>query len=614
MALRFIALLLSALLLWTTPLAAQVQPASVQLQAADQALDLGPSLLYSVDQTGRIDAPSMFEAIGTGRFQKLPDDSATFGFSPHTYWLHAQIENTAASNDRWLLVLAYPLLDYVSVYVRPNGSSSYESYSSGDRVPFSSRAIAYRHPNFWLHIEQGKKIDVLVRVQSESSIQVPLKLYSPSAFAEIERDAQFGLGIYYGILLALFLYNFVLWIAMRDPSHLWYTFHVGAFGALIFSLNGLGFEYFWPKSPAIANFMIPFMVCLAQLAMLQFTREFLNLKFYWLLGDRLGKAMIAFFTLAIALTPILSYQTIIFWATLAAFPTVILILVQAAVANRRGYAPSKFFLAAWAALLIGDSLYASVSFGLLPKTFFTEYGVQIGSALEMILLSFALAHRYAPTRNENEAMVRNSRERLESLIGERTSELRGALEQLAEANARLTYANQRDSLTGLYNRRYFRSTFNELVLQAKLERKSLGIVMLDLDHFKQINDRYGHLAGDQCLKEISDRLQNSVSWGTSVIARLGGEEFGILLPDISGRQLESLANVICDSIAEQPVVHAGKPITVTTSVGYWLISKDDPEPPEEALRRADLALYGAKAAGRNCVRHFEPSFVSQQSD
>src|SRR3546814_9674863 len=94
----------------------------------------------------------------------------------------------------------------------------------------------------------GQPVELLVRVQSESSMQVPLVIMTQTAFAELARDAQFAIGIYYGILLALFFYNLVLWLMLRDSSYFWYLFHLSAFGMVLFTLNGLGFEYLWPNS------------------------------------------------------------------------------------------------------------------------------------------------------------------------------------------------------------------------------------------------------------------------------------------------------------------------------------------------------------------------------
>ena len=100
----------------------------------------------------------------------------------------------------------------------------------GDHLPFKARSVRYRYPNFLLDLPPDTRVEVLLRVQSQSSMQVPLALYTPTSFIEISRDAQFGIGLYYGILLALFVYNLLLWLSLRDASYFWYLFHLSAFG------------------------------------------------------------------------------------------------------------------------------------------------------------------------------------------------------------------------------------------------------------------------------------------------------------------------------------------------------------------------------------------------
>ena len=169
-------------------------------------LDLSPHVGYHVDPDGRADASSMFQAAGQGQFRPLPNGNATFGFREGAYWFHTRLFNDGNGEERWLLVLQYSLLDNVDVYMRyPDGRIDH--LASGDKLPFSARAIRYRQPNFWLNLPQHTEVELLVRAQSESSMQAPLRIYTFGSFAEMERDAQIGIGLYDGILLALFFYN-----------------------------------------------------------------------------------------------------------------------------------------------------------------------------------------------------------------------------------------------------------------------------------------------------------------------------------------------------------------------------------------------------------------------
>jgi diguanylate cyclase (GGDEF)-like protein len=591
--------LLLLLLAGTGPALAAGQRAEITPGLVE--LPLSPYVGYFVDPDGAADASSMFQAANSGRSRPLPNANATFGFRDGAYWFHTRLFNRGNPEERWLLVLQYSLLDNVDVYMRyPDGRVDH--LASGDKLPFSARSIRYRQPNFWVDLPQRTEVELLVRAQSESSMQAPLVIYTFGAFAEIERDAQLGIGIYDGILLALFFYNLILWLSLRDSSHFWYMCHLAGFGLVLFCLNGLAFEYLWPNYPWLANHAIPLAMCLSQMAMHQFARNFLELKQRWPLGDLLSMAFIIFLG-ALAVASIwLPYRVPVKIGTYAVFPTVLLLLYQAFRAIRHGYRPARLFLAAWAMLLFGTAIYATVSFGLLPKNLFTEYGIQFGSALEMILLSFALAYRYASLRAQNETMVREANEQLERNVSRRTAELSAALEQLAEANSRLRESNRRDVLTGMFNRRHFREMFEHLLQQAHETRQPISLMLIDLDHFKQVNDEYGHLAGDECLRALARNLNQCLSSESgAVIARFGGEEFVVVLPGVASSRVLDLAEKVRKHIGSEPVSYAGQQIPITASIGVHSVPAGATASADEVLHHADDALYSAKNAGRNRV-------------
>jgi diguanylate cyclase (GGDEF)-like protein len=297
----------------------------------------------------------------------------------------------------------------------------------------------------------------------------------------------------------------------------------------------------------------------------------------------------------------LDYRTSVVIGTAAVFPGVAFILYSAFRGIRSGYLPARLFLFAWFMLLLGTALYASVSFGMLKKNFVTEYGLQIGSAVEMILLSFALAYRYASLRRENERIVRDANEQLERNVSRRTSELSNALEQLADANGRLRESNRRDALTGLFNRRHFRELFEQMLHQAAETRQPLGLLLIDLDHFKKVNDTYGHLAGDECLRMLARNLTEVVTNDHGLVARFGGEEFVVALPSLSTARLLEVAERLRLRICAEPARYAGDEITITASIGVFNVPVGFSFNPDDALHQADDALYAAKNSGRNRV-------------
>jgi two-component system cell cycle response regulator len=158
-----------------------------------------------------------------------------------------------------------------------------------------------------------------------------------------------------------------------------------------------------------------------------------------------------------------------------------------------------------------------------------------------------------------------------------------------------------DGLTGLHNRRYLERHLATLVLQAIGRGKPLSVLVLDIDHFKAINDTYGHAAGDDVLREISRRLRKAVR-GIDLACRMGGEEFVIAMPDTDAALALLVSERLRQKIAREPfqIADSGAALAVTVSIGVSsLISPEDV--PKALLKRADEALYRAKRAGRNRV-------------
>lgn len=158
-----------------------------------------------------------------------------------------------------------------------------------------------------------------------------------------------------------------------------------------------------------------------------------------------------------------------------------------------------------------------------------------------------------------------------------------------------------DPLTGLYNRRYAIPHADKLANRAKLRRKPYALLLLDLDFFKQINDDYGHSAGDSVLVMLSQRLRDNLR-AADLIARWGGEEFLVAMPDTDRGAAMATAERLRRLMEEQPVtLPSNRNLTVTLSIGVAVSSADQPETPDELIQRADRALYAAKDKGRNTL-------------
>jgi diguanylate cyclase (GGDEF)-like protein len=173
--------------------------------------------------------------------------------------------------------------------------------------------------------------------------------------------------------------------------------------------------------------------------------------------------------------------------------------------------------------------------------------------------------------------------------------------------ARLVRSGLTDVLTGWHNRRYLQDRLREELARARRDRLSLCCLMLDVDHFKRINDKFGHLAGDKTLREIAQRVESQTR-SSDMAARYGGEEFVLLLPATQINDAIDLANRIREAVSKTPIaVGAHDAVTITVSIGISVCLPDEYEQDlktvaEALLAAADVAMYKAKSAGRDCVR------------
>jgi diguanylate cyclase (GGDEF)-like protein len=182
-------------------------------------------------------------------------------------------------------------------------------------------------------------------------------------------------------------------------------------------------------------------------------------------------------------------------------------------------------------------------------------------------------------------------------------ELIHAQQELRKLNLSLQKLARSDGLTSLFNRRHFDLVLNNEFKRAIQSRRPLGLILLDIDFFKQYNDIYGHVAGDDCLQLIGNTLRNIPLRQRDIIARYGGEEFIILLPETDKIGAMTVARRIHNSITDLKIPHQGSPIgIISPSIGVYVGLPNSPEDtPSKLIIKADTALYEAKRQGRNRI-------------
>ena len=179
-------------------------------------------------------------------------------------------------------------------------------------------------------------------------------------------------------------------------------------------------------------------------------------------------------------------------------------------------------------------------------------------------------------------------------------------DHLVEARESMRFQATHDLLTSLWNRGVIVELMSHEIMRSRRERSCTAVMMCDIDHFKSVNDQYGHAVGDEVLREVARRLHNSVR-SYDMVGRYGGEEFLVALNKCNPENAISRAENLREKIAGRPIQTANKPVSVTISIGLAISTEFAECTIEEIMHHADMALYAAKAAGRNCVRVAQPS-------
>jgi two-component system, sensor histidine kinase LadS len=393
---------------------------------------LGRHLSYLEDRTGQLQVADVIDAKIAPAFVHAHADRLSFAFTESTYWFRLHLQNEDAGSADWTLEAQYPLLDEIDVYlVYPD--NRVVVYNGGDTVPFRLREVKHHNFTFAVPLPRGEEVFVYVRVKTQSAMQIPFVLWSAKAFIAQDREEQLGLGIYYGILAAMFLYNLMIFLSIRDISYLYYLQYIGGWILFQMSLNGLAFEHLWPDNPWWGNRATPFFMSFVGLGVIQFTRAFLQLKVHLPKLDSVFRILLLLAMATMAATFIMSYGVVIRAANAFALIGICAIFLAGITSLRIGLVQARYFMLAWVVFLAGSMAYILKLLDVLPSVFLTDYGMQMGSALEVTLLSFALAHRMRILKEENARIQKEATDMLEARVQQRTHELDSALRHLSAA-------------------------------------------------------------------------------------------------------------------------------------------------------------------------------------
>lgn len=498
------------------------------------------------------DVVGIFESDANAQFS-LGDTN--IGYSSSAWWVKLSFHNPQAVPQEIILRQAYPLIDNLQLWTR-SYESRWEVRQYGDKFPFSHREITHREFLFPLIIPARTTKEFFLRYESEGSLDIALSIHKPKHLLSFVGTQQLIYGLYYGGFLVLVLYNLFIFIAVRDKAFLYYLLYIFFYGLYMGAHNGLTFQYFWPNHPQIGNEGLLVTLSLSLVFALQFSRDILNIKEFSTVLNRIAKCLMVACVVAIPAILMMPYAYMAPVMTVLTLTIMPLFFVMGVLRLASGYRPARYFMLAWTALIFSVIVYVLKVFGVFPRTFFTENGFQIGSIIEMVLLSLALGSRMTELKQQSHT----------------------------------------DALTEIGNRRRFDDVFPVEFERAQRNKQALALLMIDIDYFKKLNDTYGHDAGDQALRAVANTIK-TLTRKPMLPCRFGGEEFAVILPRTDSEAAKIVAERIRLTIAEKPM--AKREVTVSvgvvaTDMGHFTSSR-------ALMNAADDCLYRAKEMGRNRV-------------
>ena len=532
------------------------------------------------------------------------NDALNFGITESAIWFRLSWHNPKNKAQTLLLETSNPLLDELDVYLLDEHQQVKKTWQTGDARPFSSRPNAQRTFVFELTFPPQQTGFVYIRIQSVNVLYLPAVLWQPNAFYGYLERIHIGWGIYFGMMLLIAFYNVSLFIAIRERTYLYYVLYIASIILFQATVSGLIAFYFnsmppwWVnRAPLLAN---PFSVCCAAL----FISNFLELKKY---APHMKKIIDLTFLFGAGLiaSVLLTDELRLVESWTQGFDAfaVFMAITAAILAWRGGLRTARFFLLAWVVLLLAVLTSTLRSVGLLPGAWLTDYAVGIGSGLEAVLLSFALADRVNTLRREKMAQDEENRRLQESFSQTLEKKVVERTEALERANQALERLSNLDGLTQIYNRRFFDQCLEQECRRLQRQKIPLSLIMCDIDHFKNFNDTYGHQAGDDCIKSVAETLSNTVERAYDVVARYGGEEFAIILPQTTADNACVVAEKIKHKLDMRAIKYEHSPLKpiVSMSFGVAAIIPRADDDGKRLIALADKALYISKEGGRDRI-------------
>lgn len=406
---------------WIFLLFAITLPAKTILLENEPSYNISSYVTYLEDTKSDLNITSVLQQT----FKQNTKESINFGFTHCAYWFKINLkkENGVVPKSWWLSI-EYPLLDKVDIYFLKSDNTILNHRSVGLTIdPATQKPLLHNFltPLPW---DSNGEITLLVRVSTQGSMQVPMSVYSSVGYFEEAEYSNLLIGIFYGIFVVIFLYNIIFYFYTRDSNYLRYLLFLISFVLWQMSFDGIGRTYFWGNWNWMLEHGRGVWMVFSAFSALCFGREFLQTKTSIPRFDILLKSLMFFSLIMTVVSALIPYGETIFINTSMVILAPILLLISGVLIIKKTHRMARFYLAGWSSFLIGTIIFALNKFEIIPSFQGVNHVQQIGAAIEMVFLSWALADRVYRLQSEYVEKLNTLNETLGEKVASTLSEMR----------------------------------------------------------------------------------------------------------------------------------------------------------------------------------------------
>ena len=538
-------------------------------------------------------------------FTQNTSNALSLGYNKNISWFHFTIHNHSDHAKDMVLEFTETLHKTVDLYVV---SDTITHKKNGLHVPMTARQIKESTPSFPLHFKAGEQKEVYLNIATTYALFGAIHVKTKKQY---EKDIQLKKYIYlayFSSIIMLMLYNFMIFLYLRDKIYFYYISYVFLFIIWTANFKGLLLPYIDMRTYDLLQVAIPIFFVL----LILFSQSILETKKYFLHLHKILNGFIFICGTALVWMLISMHEGFQFMNIIIALLLPFLWAV-AFWALYKKHTIAKIYLPALSIYILGIIILSLMALGILPYSVLVSNAAIIASIFEIILFSLLLAFRINVVRQESlitreELLEQQKTEstRLFHAVAEKTmalklakKELEAELDKKISLEKHLKHLASTDPLTELYNRRAFFDICDVELKNARNDNTELTCLIIDIDHFKNVNDTHGHDVGDKVISYIA-KLMIDNTRTIDYIGRIGGEEFAVLMPDTDMDSAFQIADRLRANIAKHEINLKTQVLSITVSIGLSYLTHEDKNI-HTLLKRADTALYEAKENGRNQV-------------